>query len=1155
MGFKFSSRGARHVPSLLLAAASVLITACEGPLEGGEEFVEEAEYAAACGATNYAIGAAASAQTTFSGYSPARINDGSRSTALGGSSSWANDQQSSGAWLPQWVQLDLAQQRLIDRIDLYTTANYPLKEYDLQVWNGSSWLTAASIRGNTSATRTHTFSPVAGSKVRVLAIRGPDHQTIYARVNELEVYGCDTPYQIAGSVTDLNGNGLGGVTVQAGGVTATTDAWGNYTLNDMAAGTYTVTASRNGYTFGSAQYIADHNQVTLGGAAAVATVNMKGYTREPVVYVHGWNGGTGDLNPFPAWLKSAGYAPFYADLDTSLTSTPPLEANALHVEQAIDQATYETGRTKAIVLAHSMGGLVSRAYIEGPAYAGDVSRFFTFGSPHLGVPDVEVIACNALQPAVCQMSKAGMALFNGMYRQRAGVDYHVIGGDAPMWENRQKCIKIFGKKICITIPWPDTTWHNGKGWAMSALIAGSDDAFIQTPSSIGLPGCNVDRYVTHEVHASGFGPREYFVYSDSNTISAETYRGCVEPVLVTGAKSTCGSRMACRIAARTAAEPTAPDARVAPALGQSAGLRRAAILPGESQARSVVVEGGPTTFQASWSAGTLGLTLVDPTGKTIDPAYVQSLEVPASDTAPVDSTDISEDAVVYDAGATSAAYYFPAARAGTWQVIVEGGADVPATGATYSSSASFDSLFTANLGAVADVLYPGQTAALDITLSEAPQAASVVAKVVRADGATDTVTFVHQGAGRFEGSYAVPAASGYARIEWSASGTRSGGAAFERSGTQLVQIGSSGLTLGSGTTDLARARTDGSGLNDALIVTVGVTSTFDGDAAVSADLVKGTTIVASTVASRHVVPGSNTVDLVFSGEEIYRSGQSGPYTLTNLKLVDKRSAPLLAAEATGVHTTAAYSAASFAPASAVPTVIVGGPYRVATGHTLQLTASGVDPEGDALAYSWDLDGDGTYEASGQSVSFTASSSATPGVQPVRVRVTDPAGNAATADSTVEVWSPVEQNLSLVASASAKSTFGGYSVDRIKDGSRDANLGGDHSWANDELYRCTDTGCSYVVDLPSWVELDFHQLRTLTRVELVTTATYAIQDYDLQVWDGSGWVTALQVRGNTQAQRIHALAEVVGSKLRVVGLRGPNHQTAFVRLNEVEVHGY
>jgi hypothetical protein len=36
---------------------------------------------------------------------------------------------------------------------------------------------------------------------------------------------------------------------------------------------------------------------------------------------------------------------------------------------------------------------------------------------------------------------------------------------------------------------------------------------------------------------------------------------------------------------------------------------------------------------------------------------------------------------------------------------------------------------------------------------------------------------------------------------------------------------------------------------------------------------------------------------------------------------------------------------------------------------------------------------------------------------------------------------------------------------------------------------------------------------------------------------------------------HAFASTTGSKVRVVGYRGPSFQTIFVRVNELQVFGY
>jgi len=132
--------------------------------------------------TNFSIGATASASNTDTGngYAASKINDGSATTDFSG---WAN---SGGA--PDWVQLDFGANKTFSRVELYTTTGYEIRDYQIQYWNGTAWVTAVSITGNTSNHRTHTFTAVTGSKIRVYGTSGPTIQPSYVRVDELEVY-------------------------------------------------------------------------------------------------------------------------------------------------------------------------------------------------------------------------------------------------------------------------------------------------------------------------------------------------------------------------------------------------------------------------------------------------------------------------------------------------------------------------------------------------------------------------------------------------------------------------------------------------------------------------------------------------------------------------------------------------------------------------------------------------------------------------------------------------------------------------------------------------------------------------------------------------------------------------------------------------------
>ncbi|MCX6766764.1 MAG: right-handed parallel beta-helix repeat-containing protein [Candidatus Moranbacteria bacterium] len=60
--------------------------------------------------------------------------------------------------------------------------------------------------------------------------------------------------------------------------------------------------------------------------------------------------------------------------------------NAKLLEKKIEEIKKDTGRPKVDIVAHSMGGLLAREYIESGYYAGDVDQLITVGTPQLGAP-------------------------------------------------------------------------------------------------------------------------------------------------------------------------------------------------------------------------------------------------------------------------------------------------------------------------------------------------------------------------------------------------------------------------------------------------------------------------------------------------------------------------------------------------------------------------------------------------------------------------------------------------------------------------------------------------------------------------------------------------------------------------------------------------
>ncbi len=85
-----------------------------------------------------------------------------------------------------------------------------------------------------------------------------------------------------------------------------------------------------------------------------------------------------------------------------------------------------------------------------------------------------------------------------------------------------------------------------------------------------------------------------------------------------------------------------------------------------------------------------------------------------------------------------------------------------------------------------------------------------------------------------------------------------------------------------------------------------------------------------------------------------------------------------------------------------PTINAGGPYTVDEGGSITLTATGNDPLGGVLRYSWDLTGDGTFATVGQTVTFNAGNIDGPVVLTIPVRVTSATSETAEAVATISV---------------------------------------------------------------------------------------------------------------------------------------------------------
>jgi len=707
---------------------------------------------------------------------------------------------------------------------------------------------------------------------------------IYAAGSTGRIYRTESPYySITGKITDAIGTAIPNVLVSDGTEhTVTTDSSGNYTLSGLVAGTYTITPSKSGYTFSPASRAVTVPPDSTGQDFTGTLVPPTGKT--PIVFAHGWNG-LGVPPPFCSSvqvdpdsyfeqvdenLQAAGYYVGYAYLESSPCYTPSLVDNVDNLKAAIDQAkTANPGQSKVILIAHSMGGLVARAYIEGPNsdYRDDVAALFTFGSPHLGVPQDAIAfllngvtlgsACENYQPAVCDFSTLGMILFNMNHHNNGAVTYHVISGDAPFFS------------------------RSPLGMAMDALIWGPDDGIVPTDSGRAVFLGTFDRWTTDEVHGPGsgglfnFGPRTYFIRDGGTSTS---YTDCIKKVLVDDASPNCGTV--------SAASVTQQD--IPATLAQHTPIEYGTLLSGQTATRNISLEGGLTLFASQWQDGALAFTLVDPNGQTIDPAFAAA----------------NPGVVTYTEDANSATYYFPNATAGAWQMALQA-VSVPAS-ASFTTFAAFDSNVTLAGSTDKDWYIPGASATLTATLGGSPSSATVTATILRADGVTDPLTLSSIGGGQYQASYSVPAAPGYAEVRLVASGMTASSLSFERGTSLTFQISPNTFILNNTYSDALVAPD--------LNVTVGINAAVSGKVGLSADLVDGNgNFVAHGLTIQDVVAGTPTLTLQFDGADIFASQRNGPYTLTNLLLTDETGATLVTQQAQAVYTTAPYLYTDFAP--------------------------------------------------------------------------------------------------------------------------------------------------------------------------------------------------------------------------------------------------
>lgn len=147
--------------------------------------------------SNGGVATASTWETDYGTFPPAGANNGDR-TGIG----WGVD----GGWsssiysVPAWLKIAFSGSKTIKRIDVFTMpdenipfthtptstcTDYGIEDFEIQYWDGSTWITIETVTGNTLSWRAFTFPEITTTAIRLYITL---ERLYWARVLELEAW-------------------------------------------------------------------------------------------------------------------------------------------------------------------------------------------------------------------------------------------------------------------------------------------------------------------------------------------------------------------------------------------------------------------------------------------------------------------------------------------------------------------------------------------------------------------------------------------------------------------------------------------------------------------------------------------------------------------------------------------------------------------------------------------------------------------------------------------------------------------------------------------------------------------------------------------------------------------------------------------------------
>ncbi len=696
---------------------------------------------------------------------------------------------------------------------------------------------------------------LASSRVNAIAV-APDGSIWFTTDNGVTVYDGKT-YRSYRETNGLGSNSARAIAIDAQkrawvgtarGVSVLDGGkWKTYTRADGLADDEVTTLALDAR---GNSWVGTPHGLSASGAAALTRVATL-----PVVLVHGWHTADSDqiddteFRFIKNYLEQDGFSVFYA---AGISPYRTLFQNAATLRDDIAQVRAQTGAPRVDIIAFSMGGLNTRAYLESTLYQNDVRRAIILGTPEAGIRLWYPLLTREIQdrptePSVVELSPEYAALFNRTHAPRATVPYDLLTGDART-QSGLELLKIFPPS----------------------------DGLIDAWSAFSLNGAQVRRVLDSDVHA--WDPAPVPLTITSYLYPEQTYDRYIRNALRDPDTRPIG----------VAAPPLDP---VAPR--NTTPLNVDVLRAGDSITRTIVMDDNRAArFFARWNTGDITLTLRAPDGTRYTP-------------------DDSHDATYLKADIASfIGYSIPRAQPGAWSVSatrLDQGTQ-PLTVTTY---ADLDAELKLN-AATDRAWYPlGASVVISASLSNNAPGADARATVewlgdsVTPRGAPIELGLLEEGEpGTYANTIAGLTRGGYYLVRVTARGS-----AFARERQTIFAMSPKTAAFNGA----PRVRVDGAAGNYAgLTIDTSVNAARAGAFALSATLrgAKGQ-LVTSLTAPITLTVGTQTASIPIPGRDLRAAGIDGPYTIS-LILMDAAWTAVQVDEMPNALTTDAYRANDFA---------------------------------------------------------------------------------------------------------------------------------------------------------------------------------------------------------------------------------------------------